>query len=383
MPIYSTNRVSGASTRIVAAEGYTDHDFGRIMCETYANDMLVFQHGLARDFKEAAAINENTMVKSELRAFQEFSLKEAKKSIVEKLKKLWSKIKAVFRNVYAKLSVWINRSNKLYVAQNRKALETKKNLGKCKLPKYRNVKKDVVAEINQDIQKLGGFANNAASYMKVGSMMNNTDFTKKIADLYNKNSDYVGDKEKEMFDKPNANLTFASCDLKGSLKTLFDTLTNSSKSLKDMKEANKKVDNVFGDLIKTVNSYADNKDLDEGKRDGYSKFSSTISEFQTAVQGMSRAVIKLTKKKLSGYRGIMAALVAFDPEAPLNDSAMLTEFAYLSGINMLTEETEDMTDEDIADAAEGDDGEVSINIEIDGTADADVNVEDNTGDDDE
>ena len=61
---------------------------------------------------------------------------------------------------------------------------------------------------------------------------------------------------------------------------------------------------------------------------------------------------------------------------------LMSEVAFSVGAMAFTEETEDMTDEDLADAAEGGDGEVSINIEIDGTADADVNVEDNTNDDD-
>ena len=83
MPIFSSNRVYGAGVgnTIVAAEGYTENDFGRIMSECATNDMLLFNAAIARDFKEAQAMTEGTMVASELQALREFSVKEAWKSV--------------------------------------------------------------------------------------------------------------------------------------------------------------------------------------------------------------------------------------------------------------------------------------------------------------
>ena len=389
MPIYSTNRVSSASPRrIVAAEGYTDHDFGRILSETYANDMKVFNVGLARDFQEATAINENTMVSSELRALQEFSIKEAFKSLKEKVKKLWAKIKGVFRNVYAKLSVWINRSNKLYVAQNRKYLEKKKNLGACKLPKFHKINDSVIDEVNKDIGRLAGWVDRAKSRWdankdtgRVHNLNDENDGGSLTALAKGVTSDgYQKAMEEKMFAKPNDNLTFANCGL--TLTDLFDGLTNSSKALKDLKKSNKNMDTAFKKMISAIDSAANGKEVSEMDKNIYNAYSKWVTKFQTAAQVLAKTAVSLTKKKYSEYRGVIAALVAYDPDKPLNDNAMFVEFSYLSGLNMLTEETEDMTDEDLEDAAQGGDGEVSINIEIDGTADADVNVEDNTGDDD-
>ena len=194
-------------------------DFGRILSETYANDMKVFNVGLARDFKEATAINENTMVSSELRALREISVKEAWKGLVEKLKRLWAKIKAVFRNAYAKLSVWINRSNKLYVAQNRKAIE-KKNCDGCKLPKYRRVDNAALEKIGKNISQLGSWATRAlegngvvgASFDDNGNFKSysysNND--KKAAEGATEYDSYYKAREKEIFAEPSNSTTFGN-----------------------------------------------------------------------------------------------------------------------------------------------------------------------------
>lgn len=386
MPIYSTNRVSSASPRrIVAAEGYTDHDFGRILSETYANDMKVFNVGLARDFQEATAINENTMVSSELKALREFSIKEAWKGLVEKLKKLWAKIKGVFRNVYAKLSVWLNRSNKLYVAQNRKYLETKGDLGGCPIPKYmvpkRSITKlvdDVTKDLNEMASKVGEDASKMAKdhdpAMDYGKMKfaANGDEKPTVESVYKIMTD-------ECFTPAKDGRKFS--EVKISVSELLDRLSGSSQYLKDLKKASKSCDTAFKKAIGDLNKKANEADTDKAKK-SYENTSKAVSAFQTVASAVSGATVKLIRKAISNDRGLVAALVAYDPKAPKTENAMLCEFAFSAGLYALKEETDDMTDEDLEDAAEGGDGEVSINIEIDGTADADVNVEDNTGDDD-
>ena len=397
MPVYSTNGARTiSSTRIVAAEGYTDHDFGRIISETYENDMRVFNLGLARDFKEAATINENTMVSSELKALREFSVKEAFNSIKEKLKKLWAKIKGVFRNVYAKLSVWLNRSNKLYVAQNRKALE-KKDCRDCPIPKYSKQIDDVYTMVDNYTKALNVISDtfkNIDSKVGIGTLMKKC--VAKMKDISDINMPEPDDDnykvpssselyealEKDYFEKPSSSLKFRDAGV--SVSDLLNRLGGSSKYLKALKKASKASDDTFKKIVAEVDRRANfvaNQSKSNIAKEVYPMLSKMATFTQSYLTNSTSATIKLIKKAISNDRGLIATLVAYDPKAPKNEAVLMSEVAFSIGAMAFTEETEDMTDEDLEDAAQGGDGEVSINIEIDGTADADVNVEDNTGED--
>lgn len=394
MPIYSTNRVSGASTSIVAAEGYTEHDFGRILSECATNDMKLFNAAIARDFQEITAMQEGTMVSSEVRALQEFSIKEAWKGIVEKLKKLWAKIKGVFRNVYAKLSLWLNRSNKLYVAQNRKYLQNK-NLTDCPLPKYLKPKGDYYNKIDKAIKELGDYTK-LINDLRTADNPSLKDIIKAMNIKMLKNLDiqsFVGKKEfdkninademyegmlKAYFSAENEKLTWGNSGM--SLDTLFTNLSGSSKKLKDLKKASKTIDGAFKKIISDINKMADSDSEKEVNKKKYRLASDAATTFQTCINAATSAFIKLTKKAISNDRGLIAALVAYDPKKPKNENAIMCEFAYATGFDTLHEETDDMTPEDVDDAAESEGITVDINVSVDGDAEVgDVNVD---GDDD-
>lgn len=398
MPIYSTNRVSGASTSIVAAEGYTEHDFGRILSECATNDMKLFNAAIARDFQEITAMQEGTMVSSEVRALQEFSIKEAWKGIVEKLKKLWAKIKGVFRNVYAKLSLWLNRSNKLYVAQNRKYLQNK-NLADCPLPKYLKPVGDYYTRVDKCIKELGDSAK-AINDIRTSDDPSLKEVIKKTTTKALKALDIdstLGTKSpagdlntsinaddiyeamlKKYFKAEDSKLTWGNSGM--SLDTLFTNLSGSSKKLKDLKKASKTVDGAFKKIISDINKLADSDSEKEANKKKYRLASAAATSFQNLMNASTSAFIKLTKKAISNDRGLIAALVAYDPKKPKNENAVMCEFAYATGFDTLHEETDDMTPEDVDDAAECEGITVDINVSVDGDAEVgDVNVD---GDDD-
>lgn len=385
MPIYSTNRVSGASTSIVAAEGYTEHDFGRILSECATNDMKLFNAAIARDFQEITAMQEGTMVSSEIRALQEFSAKEAWKGLVEKLKKLWAKIKGVFRNVYAKLSLWLNRSNKLYVAQNRKYLQNK-NLTDCPLPKYLKPKGDYYNRIDKAISDFGNITEDLNKTAEDQIIRTGNEKLYKDLGIQNykemdktPNSDEIYEGLlKAYFDKENKNLTWSNSGM--SLDTLFTNLSGSSKKLKELKKASKTVDGAFKKAISSLNKLANSDDTKKADQKKYHDASVAVGNFQNLINATTSAFIKLTKKAISNDRGLIAALVAYDPKKPKNENAVMCEFAYATGFDTLHEETDDMTPEDVDDAAECEGITVDINVSVDGDAEVgDVNVD---GDDD-
>ena len=365
MPIYSTNRVSTASGRntIVAAEGYTENDFGRILQECAINDMRLFNAAIARDFQEATAIQENTMVASELTAIREFSVKEAWNGLVSKLKKLWAKIKAAFATAYAKISVLLNKYNKTYIAQNRKLLVNKKGLSSCPIPKYRKRSENYKSKVDDFLSFLNAYSDitkKSDSRSVVGTSANADDVdTKKMIDA--------------CFDAASEGRTFG--DLGMSIDVVFSNLSGASDYLKEVKRNSSKIDKVMSKMIKQAEAAAKKAEDGSADKESYQNASKNITTVQSYVTKYSKALIGMLKFAISNDRGLIAALVAYSPKTEAVDLAM----AYSIGFRSFVEEAEEMTPEDAADEAQ----ELEINISIDGDVDADVNVEDNTDGGDE
>ena len=375
MPIYSSNRVYGAGSgkSIVAAEGYTENDFGRILSECAINDMRLFNAAIARDFKEAKALNEGTMVASELQAFQEFSVKEAWSGLKEKVKKLWSKIKGVFKNVYAKLSLWLNRNTKTYIAQHRKTLLNKTGLADCPIPKYT----PRTAAFKSATSGFGGLkvddlkpAVNMLNGKAMDEVIAGSDF-KDMARVKTFTADHVYTKLLDVcFEKAKEGRTFG--DLKMSVDTLLNNLSGSSEYLKDLRKINNETDRVFKAFLGKIDK-AQKKSEDESQKNIYASASRVVSAYQNSANAMCAGLIRVIKKAISNDRGLVATLVAYN--GPKTESAML-EFAYETGFDALHEETEDMTPEDVESAAE-EEG-INIDITVSGDVDADVTVNDET-----
>ena len=380
MPIFSSNRVYGAGNgnTVVAAEGYTENDFGRILTECAINDMRLFNAAIAQDFKEAQAMNEGTMVASEIQAFQEASVKEAWKGIIAKLKKLWEKIKGVFKNVYAKLSLWLNRNTKAYIAQHKKAL-LNKDLKACPIPKYAphsdlttidgydNIK---IPEIKKIVDIVKGQKIFAAGYDPDYS---GPDYAEKLSadDIYNKMVEGY-------FRKPDEKRTFGDLNGEGvTLDSIFKNLSGSSDYLKALSKMSKSADRIFSQIVKSAEKRAKEFDKagDSENSTGYSEASKRVSRMQSQITAVTSAVIRVLKKGISEDRALIATLVAYNPAK--TESAML-EFAYATGFDALHEETEGETMEDI-EAAAKEEG-INIDITVSGDVDADVTVNDETDD---
>lgn len=387
MPIFSANRVSGIGSTVVAAEGYTENDFGRILSECAINDMRLFNAAIARDFKEAQAMQEGTMMQSEIQALQEFSVKEAWKGLKEKVKKLWSKIKGVFKSVYAKLSLWLVRNNKAYIAMHRKDLLSK-DCSKCKCPKFLNPTHDylpTIASFSDVAKETKEWLSGKALDDVVKELGNPDSYAFKNATQYLDNSGdtITADKiyeelMKQCFDSPKDSLTFADTyygKSGGGVRGLMNNLSSGSEYLKTMKKLNNSTDKFFKGILSKLDKAEGKAEDGSAAQKGYSAASKIVSKFQTSINAAVSASIRVIKKGINNDRGLMATLVSYNPKAPVNDAAML-EFAYMAGHDAFFLETEDMTDDDVEAAAE-EEG-VTITIDIDGNEDVDVDVNDNT-----
>lgn len=374
MPIYSRNSV-GSAIHIAANENYSYQDFGRILVESVQNDMIVFNAALRNDFKENAAIREGTMLASELTSFREFSIKEAWSNLKEKLKKLWEKIKGVFRQVFAKLTVWLVRNGNAFVAMHRKTLASKPNLGKTKVPKYLKAKKEAFAtNLAQPI--IDGYNNNFKN-SDTGNATGDKEYEstdthlnawlkKALGNMDGVTADNFTEKSKEYYFVEMTDTTYA--DIKVPLEELFNNITSRSKRIKDLKKAEKDFDTAVKKAIKKLDDEAKKYDKAEGKTNEekaenksnsirYKNASKLTSSFERAVTIATKANINAIKTSVKQDRMLVGLLAAASP----------TQEAYFimaEGADDFDSQ-EDYSPEEINDADVQADPDVVINVNVD------------------
>lgn len=383
MPIYSRNRV-GAT--VSANESYTDHDLGRILYEDVINTDRVFNAALARDFQEVASRANGTMLESELTAFQEFSVKEAWKNLKAQMKKLWEKIKGVFRTTFAKLTTWLVRDGKAFVAMHRKNI-LGKNVSKCEIPKYR---------MKQNWEKVGTSMQKAAKSMTIENALKEyqgyrgsdgpkpDDFTKEaITKVLGTSCDIGEFKDKFMdlvFGPEQTDIEFGKLGV--TVDKLFSNISKPETSVKDLKKAEKEADKHLKSLIKKLDDYEkkdsnfEKDDLGDGyhdkqsrdgvtySRDSYKAASAVCSANSTFLSTLTSAQIAAVKFSIKQDRMVVGKLAAYNPAK--NESAMLETMAWLEGADDF--DTQDSIDPDSVndeDVAGDPDVQVIINVEDD------------------
>lgn len=366
MPIFSGNRVSGGMN-IVANENYGEHDFGRVLYESAINDGIVFNSAVLREFKEIDAIREGTMINSELKAFQEFSAREAWDGLKEKLKKLWEKIKGIFKKVTAKLAVWFVRNGKAYVAMNKHLLHA--DVGGCKIPEFRTGS-------DADYEKL--LSDKLSKYVSEGLNAKDTvagnngstiegHVNKIISRFYGVELESgSGDVSKAFIDKafPNKHTNVEFGKLQGiTVSKLFDVISTGKKPIKDLKKAEKEADKSIKAVIKEIDKMSKNRK--EGETDKYYKAASKYcSDYQTALTKVTKAQIAMVKFNIKQCRACVSKLAAYTPKG---ESALFEMSCWLEGAEEFDDEVE-AADEHEAEAED-------VKIEIDVHSDGDVDVE--------
>lgn len=374
MPIFSGNRVSGGMN-IVANENYGEHDFGRVLYESAINDGIVFNSAVLREFKEIDAIREGTMINSELQSFQEFSAREAWDGLKQKLKKLWEKIKGIFKKVTAKLAVWFVRNGKAYVAMNKHLLHA--DVAKCKIPEFRtgsdaDYQKLLTNPLSDQTSKLT--ANSAiGTYNTVGGEVSEINAANKAKDLintaYGLKLESTSELGKAFIDKafPNKHTNVEFGGISGvTVSKLFDVISTGKKPIKDLKKAEKEADKSIKKVIKEIDKMSKEREKDESN-DKYAHASKYCSAYQTAMTLVTKAQIAMVKFNIKQCRACVSKLAAY---SPTNESALFEMSCWMEG-------AEDFEDEiEAADEHEAEAEDVKIEIDVHSDGDVDVEVED-------
>ena len=372
MPIYSRNSV-GSDITITANENYSFSDMGRILVECAQNDMLVFNAALKNDFKENAAIREGTMVSSELSSFREFSVKEAWGNLKAKLKKLWEKIKGVFRQVYAKLTVWLVRNGKAFVALHRKTLANKTGLDSVKIPKYYARKsgafeKDLAGEIKKEFDdKFGekGFGTIAGTTdRRTAEAQTNEMLSKALKAVGGGETTADGFAEaykKAVFNEMTDTTWGEVKKAVGSLEALFTNISGRSDAIKKLKKQEKDADKAIRAAINTLNSKEKKaEDNIKGSGENFKSASTTCSAFERAITLCTRSQIAAIKTSVQQDRMVVGKLVAASPN---KESALMEQMAWFEGADDFATQ-EDIPAEEVNAEDIQSDPDVVVNIEV-------------------
>lgn len=361
MPIFERNSL-GSNVKITVNENYSYADMGRILSECVQNDMTLFNAVLLNDFKENTALREGTMVSSELTSFREFSVKEAWGGLKKKLQKLWEKIKGVFRQVYSKLTVWLVRNGKAFVAMHRKTLANKTGLDSCKIPVFVYLKKSPDIPMNSLVSQASAFKSGWKSTKYADETSSESFLNEMLSDAVTSGTtaDNFNEKYKETFYTEVKDTTYAEVKKTYSYEKLFDKITSKSDSIKKLKELEKKADSAIKSAMKAIDSASkddkDNKD--------YKDASNKVSAFERAVTLLTRAGIKAIRDEVSNARQIIGKLVAYSPKA---ENAVLEEMAWLEGADDFAEVDDIPAEEINADDVQSDpDVEINVTVDDDG-----------------
>lgn len=358
MPIYSRDSI-GSGLKVVANENYSYADMGRILSECVQNDMTLFNAVLKNDFQENAAIREGTMVSSELTAFREFSAREAWRSLKAKLQKLWEKIKGVFRQVYAKLSVWLVRNGKAFVAMNRKVLANKAGLNDCEIPKYRKPTGwDYTAAALTLANTAKGYINGRDKSGDIGAGEIKVD-DKRNELLSSVVSGATAENYAEKFkDKAFEAETDTTWGKIGNLEALFAKITSKSDALKKLKKCEKETDKSIRSMISSIEKAS--SDAEKVAQNAFKRASATCSAYESAVTMTCKNAIACIKFDVAQSRQIVGKLVAYSPK---KESALMQELAWLEGADDFAT-MEDIPASDAEDEDVAGDPDVQVNIEV-------------------
>lgn len=363
MPIYARNSL-GSNVKITANENYSYADMGRILSECVQNDMTLFNAVLLNDFKENTAIREGTMVSSELTSFREFSVKEAWAGLKKKLQKLWEKIKGVFRQVYAKLTVWFVRHGKAFVAANRKILANKKGLDSCKIPVYIKVKN------NADFSKIAGdICDRASKFIEANSEGSSTETSDEYVNTLLRGTINASDATPENYSEKFKdyaleevkNTTWSDVKKTESLEDLFGTISTGGKEMRKLKKLERDTDSAIKKVISSLKK-AEGDDKEANKK--YTNASKACSAYERAVTITTRCCISAIRSRIGNARQIVGKLVAYSPNT---ENAIYEEMAWLEAADDFAAADEIPAEEINADDVQSDpDVEINVTVDDDG-----------------
>lgn len=272
MGVYSLNRTNLSyydESEIVADESYNGvAGCYQAMIDMEANSHAIFEETIQRDFLEASYIHEGRD-EDDIYALQEASVAGIFDRIKAFIKKVWEKIKGIFKNFIAKLHTTIGRDNKALLKKYQKEI-LKKDKSKIKYKwckptgKLESVVQDAVEgkklkPIAQNVLKVVSDANKSTEFKKIKDAMDDGEYHNNVLKSVIPELDEYKNMEKDIhelcFDSAESEEGVSSARLSAVFKDMEGdkTVTNIEKA---QKETNKYFANIMSDLDKASSAAA-------------------------------------------------------------------------------------------------------------------------------
>lgn len=336
MPIYNRSQLSSGTTGFVATEGYnTTADLGRALYESQLNDMRIFEAVCAADVHQYIGIREGTMLESEIRTLTEASVKGFFKAIGDRLKKFWEKVKQIFRQATAKLSTWVVRDGKVFVALHRKALMSMK-FNDVKVPNYRVMKSEFnnfadvkLPDVNLDqaVTTAKGTGMSGSKSLADNLLSDFKDFKlSKVAYLIGDDPIAIAFDEAKEINATSLNV-----------QAMMDNLSTASKYIKDIKKAEKQREKDIHNAIKSLDSVG--KKIENDEDGARTELLKVCREYVTLVEStcskLTKNQIKIIRFSLGQDRRALGYMVG---HGTVKENAIFEESAALDDIESLNDE---------------------------------------------
>lgn len=324
MSIYSANRTGSVVAETARCnEGYTAADLGRIMYESQVNDMAIFESIVLTDLAEAKGIAEGTLLLSEA----EEANKKTAKEIIETLKKkiigFWEKIKGAFKAAITKISAYLLRDNKAFIAdfKARYAKKTEKGAaGEVEIVYYDvNTYKTTIptADTITDAIKASKDADNVKSAEVVN---------KALGECLGAEVEGTKDYKKKVIEKYGQKMTVND----NNHKKLLDILENAKDTIKSLKELEKQTSDSVNSVINALKKAeqllqreADNKDDANAHGQIVKNLSTLVSAYETVIANTTSVGIAMVKANVKNARKGLSGLI----KSVTHEDAILAEAA--------------------------------------------------------
>lgn len=271
MGVYSLNRTNLSyydESEIIADESYNGvAGCYQAMVDMEANNHAIFEETIQRDFLEASYIHEGRD-EDDIYALQEASIAGIFDRIKAFVKKVWEKIKGIFKNFIAKIHTTIGRDNKALLKKYQKEI-LKKDKSKVKY-KWCNptgkLESDIQAAVGghklkpiaQNVLKDVSDKGKANNFKKIKDAMDDGDYYDNVIKSIGIDAEYKS-MEKDIhelcFDSAESEEGVSSARLNAVFKDMEGdkTVTNIEKA---QKETNKYFANIMSDLDKASSAAA-------------------------------------------------------------------------------------------------------------------------------
>lgn len=348
MGIFSRDRSGSYTGTFSVNEGYVNTaDITRALYESEINNHRIFEAVLASDFHEIRARQEGTLLESEISALNEANVKAFFEKLIQKLKNFWEKVKGVFKAAYARLSSYIVRNGKTFLKMHEKDLVESKVNG-CELKNYKKRTSKIFVTPEVVSKLLSGDIKASSSELSRQNGYKSDDLSDFEKELYNSMmSKHKGDTDSSNFVKNALDECFEEkatvkmgTDVK--LADLKKTLSDGSKTIKDLKEAEKKMEKKVKDAIKSLKDAekkASKKDGDEAAEESsvLSAARKLVTIFESISSKVTTVNIKATRMQLSQDRAALGRCVAWAARGGASkedkkDAEVVGESFWLEGV---------------------------------------------------